>query len=231
MRIAVMLWPLLAPDGEGHLERHALSPSMLLQSQRLGLLILVGSHLMTQWLSAFSNQYFPSPCYLHPYSGQGWCSGLRHQCTKVGCHNDLFTHKSMLNTSHNHKLPSFVVFVLTMWNHTTQNRNLNNRGPHHSAVPWRWAITTSAKDRSTVVPQLCSHQKQTVLMRFSNIFLWTMVYFFLAREAACKKGWNWYMQDLESKCTWVARRGCAKPNMFSPPPKKNSFGICKKEMA
>jgi hypothetical protein len=57
-----------------------------------------------------------------------------------------------------------------------------------------------------------------VLMRFPNIFLWTMVYLFLAREAACKKGWNWYLQDLESKCTWVARRQCAKPNMFSPPP-------------
>jgi hypothetical protein len=70
-----------------------------------------------------------------------------------------------------------------------------------------------------------------VLMRFPNIFLWTMVYLFLAREAACKKGWNWYLQDLESKCTWVARRQCAKPNMFSPPPPRNSFRICKKEMA
>ena len=30
--------------------------------------------------------------------------------------------------------------------------------------------------------------------------------------------WNWYLQDLESKCTRVARRRCPKPNMFSPPP-------------
>ena len=56
-------------------------------------------------------------------------------------------------------------------------------------------------------------------MRFSNIFLWTTVYNFLAREAACKKGDGTDIYKIWNRNAHGLREdGVQNQTCFSPPP-------------